>query len=195
MERLQRLGLVGFSSRRWRQTGKSIKMPENGISTAATRRLYSQLLERAIQSLESDPMPVRDFSSITFRDGCQASRSMPLNASGDFGAIFVRTWKKDRRANRSLSTLGPIVSRESPGKGGSMKNNFCRNVAWFVAITIATPVYAAIGNEGAHGGTVSVFCRPSPLNNFNGLYMLDFIVLMRGQNSLGSFPYPCEFAC
>jgi uncharacterized protein (TIGR02147 family) len=65
MERLQRLGLVAFSRGRWRQTGKSIKV-ENNISTPATRRFHRQLLERAIQSLENDPISTRDFSSITF---------------------------------------------------------------------------------------------------------------------------------
>jgi uncharacterized protein (TIGR02147 family) len=64
LDRLRRLGLVARKAGRWVRTGKPIKI-ENSISNAATRKFHSQLLERASQSLENDPMALRDFSSMT----------------------------------------------------------------------------------------------------------------------------------
>lgn len=66
MDRLQRLGLVEQDSEgHWRQSGKPIKV-ENTISTVATRKFHKQLLIRAAESIDKDPIPVRDFSSMTF---------------------------------------------------------------------------------------------------------------------------------
>ncbi len=66
LERLQRLNLVEeVSPGQWRQSGKPLKV-DNTISTAATKRFHKQLLERASQSIDKDPIPVRDFSSMTF---------------------------------------------------------------------------------------------------------------------------------
>jgi len=64
MERLKRLGLVEKKGGRWRQCGGPL-MVENTISTAATRRFHKTLLLKAIESLENDPMELRDFSSTT----------------------------------------------------------------------------------------------------------------------------------
>lgn len=50
---------------RWRQTGNSIKV-ENKVSTEYTRKFHKQLLTKALDSLENDPIEVRDFSSMTF---------------------------------------------------------------------------------------------------------------------------------
>lgn len=65
MDRLVRLNLMANSRGRWRQTGAPLTV-ENKISTSATRKYNRQLLEKAIASLENDPIEVRDFSSITF---------------------------------------------------------------------------------------------------------------------------------
>jgi hypothetical protein, TIGR02147 len=65
MERLVHLGLVSKQGQTWKQTGLPIKV-ENELSTAASRKFQRQLLEKAIYSLENDPMEVRDMSSMTF---------------------------------------------------------------------------------------------------------------------------------
>lgn len=66
MERLQRLGLIAEDEfGRWKQSGKPIKV-DNTLSTVATRKFHKQLLQRAAVSIEQDPIPVRDFSSMTF---------------------------------------------------------------------------------------------------------------------------------
>ena len=65
MERLERLGLVEeFEAGRWRQSGAPLRFT-NTETTAAVRKFHRQLLEKAMDSLESDPMPIRDFSSMT----------------------------------------------------------------------------------------------------------------------------------
>ncbi len=64
MERLERMGLVAKQGARWRQTGLPLKV-ENSVSTPATRRFQHQILEKAIHSLENDPMEVRHMSSTT----------------------------------------------------------------------------------------------------------------------------------
>jgi uncharacterized protein (TIGR02147 family) len=66
MERLQRVGLIEQDDEgRWRQSGKPLKI-DNEISTVATRKFHKQLLELAAASIDRDPVPVRDFSSMTF---------------------------------------------------------------------------------------------------------------------------------
>ncbi len=66
MERLVRVGLVAKDENgKWSQSGKPLKI-DNKISTVATRKFHKQLLMRAIDSIEKDPIPVRDFSSMTF---------------------------------------------------------------------------------------------------------------------------------
>lgn len=62
--RLKRLGLISKVNGRWKRCAKSIKV-ENEHSTAATRKHHRQVLEKALDSLESDPFAIRDFSSIT----------------------------------------------------------------------------------------------------------------------------------
>lgn len=60
----------------------------------------------------------------------------------------------------------------------------------FLTLLISASTYA--GNEGAHGGA-GVVCRPSPLNRYNGFYMLDYVI-MRGGPGTRVWPYPNEFA-
>lgn len=50
---------------RWRQSTAPIVV-ENTESTAHTRKFQRQLLEKALESLDNDPMPLRDLSSTTF---------------------------------------------------------------------------------------------------------------------------------
>lgn len=64
METLSRLGLVAKQGNRWKQTGLPLKV-ENTVSTAATRRFQRQILERALDSLENDPIEIRHLSSST----------------------------------------------------------------------------------------------------------------------------------
>ena len=74
MDRLKRLNLVEEVSKdRWKQRGGPIKV-ENEISTPATRKHHKELLERAIYSLENDPIELRDFSAMTF---VMDSKSIP----------------------------------------------------------------------------------------------------------------------
>jgi uncharacterized protein (TIGR02147 family) len=66
MDRLLRLGLVKrFRNGKYKQVSKPIKI-ENKISTPATRKFQKQLLELALESIDNDPMEIRDMSSITF---------------------------------------------------------------------------------------------------------------------------------
>jgi transcriptional regulator with XRE-family HTH domain len=66
MERLQKVGLVVESLPGvWKQSGRPIKI-DNKTSTSATKKFHKQLLTRASESIDKDPVEVRDFSSITF---------------------------------------------------------------------------------------------------------------------------------
>jgi transcriptional regulator with XRE-family HTH domain len=64
MDRLVSLGLLHEVEGRWKQSSLPIKV-DNKISTVATRKFQRQLLEKAIDSLENDPVEARDFSSVT----------------------------------------------------------------------------------------------------------------------------------
>lgn len=64
MDRLVSMGLVTEEGGRWKQTALPIKV-DNKISTAATRRFQRQLMEKAMESLENDPVEHRDFTSMT----------------------------------------------------------------------------------------------------------------------------------
>ncbi|MBI4406004.1 MAG: DUF4423 domain-containing protein [Deltaproteobacteria bacterium] len=64
-ERLVRLGLIKKTAHGWRQTGNPLYVG-NDVPSAALRKFYRQLLEKATDSLENDPLELRDFSSITF---------------------------------------------------------------------------------------------------------------------------------
>lgn len=64
-QRLIHLDLIKKNNGRWKQTGKPIKI-ENQVSTEITRKFHRGLLEKAMDSLENDPVEVRDFSSMTF---------------------------------------------------------------------------------------------------------------------------------
>ncbi len=65
MERLLRLELVEETAPgRFRQAGKAIKV-ENAVSTGATRLFHRQLLEKALEALETIPAEERDHSSMT----------------------------------------------------------------------------------------------------------------------------------
>lgn len=58
-------GLLAKEQSVWKQTGKPIKM-ENAVSTKVTRSFNKKLIGKAIESLESDPMELRNLSSTTF---------------------------------------------------------------------------------------------------------------------------------
>jgi uncharacterized protein (TIGR02147 family) len=65
MERLLRLRLVKKVGKTWKQSGLPLKV-ENTESTTATRRHHRQHLVKAIESLDNDPIEIRDFSGMTF---------------------------------------------------------------------------------------------------------------------------------
>ncbi|MGZ3653762.1 MAG: TIGR02147 family protein [Bdellovibrionota bacterium] len=64
MDRLVSLDLVQEVKGKWRRTHKPIKI-ENQKSTPNTRNFQRQLIEKALESLDRDPIEIRDFSSIT----------------------------------------------------------------------------------------------------------------------------------
>jgi len=63
-QRLVDVGLIAEKDGRWSQTGKPIKV-ENTVSTTTTKKFHRQMIEKALDSLENDPMEVRNFSSVT----------------------------------------------------------------------------------------------------------------------------------
>lgn len=66
IERLKRLKLVEqMDDGSWKQCSAAIKV-DNKHSTAATRKFHKQLLIRAAESIDKDPIKHRDFSSMTF---------------------------------------------------------------------------------------------------------------------------------
>lgn len=66
IDRLQRLGLVEKNSDgTWKQSSAPIKI-DNTHSTTATKKFHKQLLSRAAESIDRDPISDRDFSSMTF---------------------------------------------------------------------------------------------------------------------------------
>jgi uncharacterized protein (TIGR02147 family) len=64
LARLVKLELLAEVNGRWKQTGKSIKV-ENKVSTGFTRNFHRQLLDKALHSLDNDPIETRNFSSMT----------------------------------------------------------------------------------------------------------------------------------
>ena len=64
MDRLQRMEIVEKIDGRWKQCTGPIRIG-NDVPTAATKRFQKQLLLKAIDSVDNDPVEVRDFSSMT----------------------------------------------------------------------------------------------------------------------------------
>ncbi len=64
VERLKRLELIELKNNRWRQTSVPIRF-DNTISNSTIKNFHKQLLSKAVESLENDPKPLRDFSSMT----------------------------------------------------------------------------------------------------------------------------------
>jgi uncharacterized protein (TIGR02147 family) len=64
LTRMQRLGLVVQQGDVWLDTGKNLAMPSN-VPSAALRGALRQCMVKAIDSLETDPMDVRDMSGTT----------------------------------------------------------------------------------------------------------------------------------
>jgi transcriptional regulator with XRE-family HTH domain len=62
--RLEKLGLAQNRKGRWSLTGKNMATPSD-IPSAVLRRGLRQNIERALTSLESDPVQVRDVTGIT----------------------------------------------------------------------------------------------------------------------------------
>jgi transcriptional regulator with XRE-family HTH domain len=65
MERLERVGLVKEEGGEWKLCSAPLKI-DNKVSTAATKKFHKQLLSRAAESIDKDPIEDRDFSSMTF---------------------------------------------------------------------------------------------------------------------------------
>jgi hypothetical protein len=65
INRLKRLKLISKIDGKWKQTSAPLKV-ENAVSTTATRKHHTQLLGKALESLENDTFESRDFSSMTF---------------------------------------------------------------------------------------------------------------------------------
>jgi transcriptional regulator with XRE-family HTH domain len=101
IERLKSLGLLEQNDEgRWQQSGNPIKI-ENSESTIATRKFHKQLLHKASESIDKDPISDRDFSSMTFamdpslveyaRRRIQTFRrqlTTELESKGNPGAVF-----------------------------------------------------------------------------------------------------------
>jgi uncharacterized protein (TIGR02147 family) len=64
VDRLKRLELIERRDGRWRQKGKRLRV-DNVEASAAARKFHRQLLAKALESLENDPKPMRDFEGIT----------------------------------------------------------------------------------------------------------------------------------
>jgi uncharacterized protein (TIGR02147 family) len=62
---LEDAGLLDTTESVWVQTKKKLRI-DNQLSTAITRKFQRQLIERALGSLDNDPIEVRDHTSITF---------------------------------------------------------------------------------------------------------------------------------
>jgi uncharacterized protein (TIGR02147 family) len=64
IERLQRLGLISKVKGQWKQVSKPLRI-DDVSSTSASRRFQRQLLSMALESLEIDPVEIRDVTSMT----------------------------------------------------------------------------------------------------------------------------------
>lgn len=101
IDRLKRLGLLEQQNDgTWKQGSAPIKI-DNKHSTVATKKFHKQLLNRAAESIDRDPISDRDFSSMTFsmdpsqvefaRKKIQTFRrelAAELEAKGTPGAVF-----------------------------------------------------------------------------------------------------------
>jgi transcriptional regulator with XRE-family HTH domain len=104
IDRLTRLGLVEVSANgRARQSSKPLKV-ENTVSTSATRLFHRQLLEKALEALESVGADERDYSSMTLAmdpalvpyarkriQGFRRELSAELEAKGKARAVYQIT--------------------------------------------------------------------------------------------------------
>lgn len=64
LTRMEKLGLVVADGDAWRDTGKNLATPSN-IPSPALREALRQCMVKAIDSLEKDPLDVRDMSGMT----------------------------------------------------------------------------------------------------------------------------------
>lgn len=64
MERLQRLGLLEIKDKKWKQTNSGFSV-NSAVPSSAIRKFHRQILEKALFSLENDPVGARDFGAIT----------------------------------------------------------------------------------------------------------------------------------
>lgn len=62
--RMEKLGLITKQDTQWKLTGKNMSTPNN-IPNAKIRAAHRQHIERAIESLEKDPVDSRDITGIT----------------------------------------------------------------------------------------------------------------------------------
>lgn len=56
---------AGLMDENWRPKRSSLRI-NNAVTTAMTRQFQRQLIAKALESMENDPMPERDLTSITF---------------------------------------------------------------------------------------------------------------------------------
>lgn len=101
IDRLKRLGLIEQDTDgSWKQGSAPIKI-DNKYSSSATKKFHKQLLARAAESIDKDPISDRDFSSMTFsmdpslveyaRKRIQTFRrelTAELESKGQPGAVF-----------------------------------------------------------------------------------------------------------
>jgi uncharacterized protein (TIGR02147 family) len=64
LDRLARLKLVTKGPKGWRLTGENLATPSD-IASSALREGHRQYIQKAMESLENDPVEVRDISGIT----------------------------------------------------------------------------------------------------------------------------------
>lgn len=64
LDRLEKLDLIRRESKGWELTGKNVSTPSD-ISSGVLREGHRQYIDKALQSLESDPVETRDISGMT----------------------------------------------------------------------------------------------------------------------------------
>lgn len=64
LDRLETLNLVEKTPTGWKSTGKNLSVP-GGVPSAALREGHRQHIQKALDSLELDPVELRDISGIT----------------------------------------------------------------------------------------------------------------------------------
>ncbi|MGE0525511.1 MAG: TIGR02147 family protein [Bdellovibrionales bacterium] len=96
LHRLERLGIVMKSGRRWELTGRNMATGSE-VPNSALREGHRQNISRALESLYDDPVDVRDISGITMAV-CKEKLPQARKLVQDFRrrlAAFMESGKKD----------------------------------------------------------------------------------------------------